>query len=52
MCGHLFWNSRMSSEREVNSGVGSYIAESATRIWRKWLYDVKTLYHKWPLTNL
>ena len=32
VCGYLFWSSRMSSKEEVNSGVRSYIAESATGI--------------------
>jgi len=32
MCGHLFWSSGMLSEKEVNSGLRSYIVESATRI--------------------
>jgi len=34
------------SKREVNSGVRSYIAENATRIWGKWLYDFKTLIYE------
>jgi len=36
----------MSSKREVNSGVRSYIAESTTRVWRKWLYDFRTLIYE------
>ena len=61
MYGCLFQSSGISSEREVNSGVRSYIAESTTRgsdfktlIYELDYYYVSTLYiyHNWSRREL